>query len=335
MTLQLYKLLIIITFSLSFSFPFYPAFGQAPRQLNVLIDKTGGSCPQSIAIFDGLRLTLQFPSKVRVAVPSHDHMLDIFISGRLIVINPSQKRRKDRQQVTLTTELSSHQAFICQFEIFDQTQLREHNKPLELIRVQNRQAQELIEAEAIELLSNYIERSSQFTFNSNKNSQKKNPLLTSPNELSTRLSSQSIKRIESWQKKLEQESIQKLLLASDFQVSSLPPLRAQENLIYIVIERVIRSQQNVFLRVKLRNRSQAMFELKQVKYSSSSLDLPNVLWSVTDQNQLIRQVLLKADEEAKYLSLKAPLDLLDSILSFISTDGRSIQVDMRAFNEFD
>ena len=78
-----------------------------------------------------------------------------------------------------------------------------------------------------------------------------------------------------------------------------------------------------------------MFELKQVQYSSSSLGLPTILWSVTDQNQLTRQVLLKAGEKAKYLSLKAPLDLLDSMLSFISTDGRSIQVDMRAFNEFD
>ena len=215
--------------------------------------------PQSIALFDGLRLTLQFPSKVRVAVPSHDHMLDIFISGRLIVINPSQKRRTDRKQVTLTTELSSHQAFICQFEVFDQSQLRELNKPLELIRVQSRQAQELIEAEVLELLGAYIEHSSHFAINSNE----KKTVLTSPNERSNRLSSKSIKRIESWQKKLEQESIQKLLLASDFQVSSLPPLRAQDNLIYIVIERAIRSQKHLFLRVKLRNRSQVCLNLSR------------------------------------------------------------------------
>ena len=134
---------------------------------------------------------------------------------------------------------------------------------------------------------------------------------------------------------MEKKSIQNLLLASDFQVSSPTPLRAQENLIYIVVERAIRSQQHLFLRVKLRNRSQATFELKQVQYSSSSLGLPNVLWSIADQNQPSHQVLLKAGEEARYLSLKAPLDLLSSVLSFTSTDGRSVKVDMRAFNEFE
>ena len=234
-----------------------------------------------------------------------------------------------------SAELNSHQAFICQFEIFDQSHLRKHQQPLELMRIQSRQAQELVEAEALDLLNAYIERSSQFAFDKNKRPKKKALVLTSLSELKNRLSSKSIETIESWKKKLEQESIQKMLLASDFQVSSKPPLRAQENLIYIIIERVIRSQQHLFLRIKLKNRSQAMFELKQVQYSSSSPSLPNILWSNADTGQLISQVRLNAGEEAKYLSLKAPLDLLNYILLFTSTDGRSIQVDMRAFNEFE
>ena len=167
------------------------------------MDQTGGSCPQSLALFDGLRLTLQFPSEVRVAVPSHDHMLDIFISGHLIVINPSQERRKDRQLVTLTAELSSHQAFICQFEILNQLQPKGHERPLELLRVQNRQAQELIETEALNLLNSYIERSSQFTISLHDDDTKKKTLnMKGSSELTNRLSPKSIKLIESWRKRV-------------------------------------------------------------------------------------------------------------------------------------
>ncbi|MAD61213.1 MAG: hypothetical protein CMH49_06870 [Myxococcales bacterium] len=308
---------------------------RAPKQLSIPMNQTGGSCPQSIALYDGLRLTFQFPSKVRVAVPSHDQMIDIFISGRLIVINPSAERRSDRNQVTLTTELDSHQAFICQFELFAQSELREQNQPFELVRIQDQNAQEAVESKALNLLGAYIReslnrRSDSVADSVSKNIQNKKT--TQPEEI---ISKKGIKLIKSWQQKLAQHSIQGLLQASDFKVSSLPPLRAQDHLIYVVIERVIRSQQRLFLRIKLLNRSQNLFELDQIYSESSSQALPSILWSTDNQEQLLKKIQLQAGEKAQYMSLTAPLDLLQSVrLSFASLDGRVVTVDMSSFNEF-
>ena len=308
---------------------------RAPKQLSISMDQTGGSCPQSIALYDGLRLTFQFPSKVRVAVPSHDQMIDIFISGRLIVINPSAERRSDRNQVTLTTELGSHQAFICQFELFNQSELREQNQPFELVRIQDQNALEAIESKALNLLGAYIRKSLSRRSDSKADSVSKNihnEKITKPEEM---ISKKGIKLIKSWQQKLAQHSIQNLLQASDFKISSFPPLRAQDHLIYVVVERVIRSQQRLFLRIKLLNRSQGLFELDRVYYESSSQALAKVLWSIDHQEHLLKKVQLQAGEKAQYLSLTAPLDLLQSTkLSFASLDGRVVKIDMSSFSEF-
>lgn len=318
--------LLLITWQLSFA--------KAPKQLSVPMDQSGGSCPQSIALYDGLRLTLQFPSKVRVAVPSHDQMIDIFISGRLIVINPSSKRRVDRNQVTLTTELSSHQAFICKFELFTQSQLREQGKPVELIRIQSRQTQEILEIEALNLLGAYLEDNLTQKTGARLGSESRKPRNQKPNAAKKTWSPRSLKLLESWQKRVAQHSIHKLLVAPDFQVSSQPPLRAQDHLIYVVIERIIRSQQRLFLRIKLYNRSQAVFELDRVYYDSSTQLIPQHLWSIDSQKQAIKSLRIKAGGQAQYLTLTAPLDLLRATLSFASLDERVVKVDMTSFSEF-
>lgn len=338
LTLRLLLLPLLLPLLLLFGFGLAQhTFAQAPKQVQFMLGDDGGSCPNSIALYDGLRLTFQFPSKVRVAVPSHDQMIDIFISGRLIVVNPSSNRRSDQSQVTLTTELSSHQAFICKFTLFDQQALREHDQPIELIRVQSQQGQKRIESEALELLAMYMKQSALSSQTQTQSSSTLSPFLSKQ-----ALSKQAQVFIASWQANIEQQHIQRLMTARDFELSANRPVRAQEHLIYVVIERVIRAHHLLHLRVKLQNHSQKNFELYQVysqpKNINKSSTLPTFptasLWSINQPNQIVKTLNLKAGDGAHYLSLSAPQSVLkDSLLIFRSTDGRSIHIDMSEFDE--
>ena len=105
--------------------------GKPPHQLTFSISTQEGSCDRSIALYQGERITLKFPQKVQVSVPSHDQLVKLFISGRLVVVNPLTRRlpqdtsRSGFPAVSVTTELVSGETFICRFEILPRINLRE------------------------------------------------------------------------------------------------------------------------------------------------------------------------------------------------------------------
>ena len=286
---------------------------QPPHQLEFWLDDGGGACNQNIALYDGLRLTMQFPDPVRVAVPSHDQVVDLFISGTLIVLSPHRDRIHQQQKISMTAQLKSGHAFICTFDILPKRLLRDHSTPVELIRVRSKTQLRQAQSTAFHLLSDYL-------------SSQSHPSTPPSTALST--------LIDQWTDRINEYSRLDLLSADDFKVSSSTPVRAQKHLIYVTIDRIIRSRKMLYIRILLHNRSQAVFQLKKVHYFPKGQAISKVLWPPEDSHQLTTPAVVEAKRQPQVISLSAPTTLLtESPLYFTGIDGRSIPVMMDSFEE--
>lgn len=306
-------LFFVLLLSLLQSIEAISLFAKPPHQLEFYVDDTGGACHQSIALYDGLRLTMQFPHPVRVAVPSHDQVVDLFISGTLIVLSPNQNRAQTQHKISVTAELDNGHAFICTFDLFTRAQLREKSAPVELIRIRSKSQRHQIQSTAIHLLSEYL------AHHTHKS-------ITQSSALSA--------IIETWANKISEQAKLDLMSTTHFHVSSPIPVRAQKHLIYVTIERVIRSDTALYLRVRLHNRSQTAFQLKKIYFFPKGQDKAQMLWP-TEHNMASRSAIsIEAGRHPQVISLSAPISILnDSPIYFTSVDGRSIPVIMSTFSE--
>lgn len=290
------------------------SYAKPPHQLEFLLSDSEGACQQSVALYEGSRLTMQFPNKVRVAVPSQDQLLDIFISGSLIVINPTQGRIQAQNKVSLTAELNNGRAFICTFDLFPKRALRESSAPVELIRVKSSNQLRKAESDSIDLLIKHLDPSTQQDQNTHS------PHLAMA--------------VHQWNQRVIDQSRYSLMSAEDFQISSLTPVRAQSHLIYLIVERVIRAQQTLYLRVSLQNRSQETFYLRQIHYFPKGSVKSRILWGMGQVDQHPKTVSVQANDPPILIGLSAPLSLLSgSPLYFTSINGRTIALHMQSFSE--
>jgi hypothetical protein len=290
------------------------SYAKPPHQLEFLLSDSEGACQQSIALYEGSRLTMQFPNKVRVAVPSQDQLLDIFISGSLIVINPTQGRIQTQNKVSLTAELNNGRAFICTFDLFPKRALRESSAPVELIRVKSSNQLRKIESDSIDLLIKHL------TLSTQQDQASHSPHLATV--------------VHQWTQRVIDQSRHSLMSAEDFQISSLTPVRAQSHLIYLIVERVIRAQQTLYLRISLQNRSQETFHLRQIHYVPKGSTKAHILWGMEQIDHPLKDVIVQADDPPILIGLSAPLSLLSgSPLYFTSADGRIVALHMQSFSE--
>ncbi len=317
--------------------PHQQALAIPPRQLELMIDQKGGSCPQPVALYQGRRLIIQLPEEIRVAIPSRDHLLEVFISGRMVVVNPQRLdptalKARGVSSVSLTVELTSGQTFICALDVLPIPELREPLTPIELIRVQAQRSQQRIESASIDLLNKYLSHGDIPHQLSNPSSSKEEaPHLQN--------------RVRSWRKKTVDQAFTRLLSAEDFKVSDHTPVRAQQHFIYLTIERVIRAQQRAFLRVKLHNRSQTQLSLSRVYYYPRGEAKSVTVWaSSTDEysgnqeNHEIRSTappyLFEVDSPPRWLGLIVPLEIVKGApLHFESSDGRTVSIELSDFSE--
>ena len=297
--------------------------GKSPQQLTFSISAQEGSCDRSVALYQGERITLKFPQKVQVSVPGHDRLVKLFISGRLVVVTPLSQQPPGRSRsgfpaVSVTTELVSGETFICRFDILPRVNLREGDQPVELIRVISVQEERRREDEAITLIQSRLQRLRQ-------------------NYPESQVDSHQYSRLDQllqhWQKQVSQDAIHKVFGSPHLILSSPTPLRAQEHLIYITIERVMVSNDLVYLRIGLRNHSQERFVLHRIFYIPPDEKRAMTLWT---PSHLPDGATISAppNGQEKLLVLTAPLHILQSQkLVFEGEDRRNISIDISAINE--
>ena len=308
------------------------SLAKPPKVLNLTMSRQSGSCHSSIALYEGARIIMQLPHAVRVAIPSKDHLVDIFVSEQLVVLHPSAQHRshthKIPETVSLTLELSTGATFICSFELFKRNELLDPTSLIELIKVHAADELRQAESAAIDLLQGALTRDLS------------NTPKTDISEASTKSLTSLNKMIISWRKRLKRQIIENMLMADDFKVSSITPLRAQEHLIYITIERAITAQKELSFRAILHNRSQAPFELSRVYFFERASAQPSEVWprrlqdvmsdTLNDQSKV---VLISGQSPLK-LAFTAPITALTgSPLYFESRDGRTIAVQLSQLTE--
>ena len=298
-------------------------------QLTYLISERDGSCAQPVILKRGNRVTLNFPSPVRVSVPSRDQRVNLFISGRLVVVSAmgsashagerSHKRTERSAQVSVTTELKSGETFICDF-VIPSRDAKLHESSIKLIRVLSAETERLRERDAVRLIKQRMS------------------VLRSSDDQTQHSSYQELDQaLKTWRELAMAESLHQALGSNHFQVSDPRPLRAQEHLIYITLERVIISETRIYLRALLRNHSQDTFELKEVFYTRADRAQPVVIWR-RDQRSESRNVFtplsVPADAQSYPMLLTAQRELLTSdALVFVGDRGRDITLKLEAFDE--
>lgn len=297
----------------------------SPRQLTFSISAQEGSCDRSVALYQGERLTLKFPQKVQVSVPSQDQLVKLFISGRLVVISPldtphteGQKRLKF-PSLSVTTELLSGETFICRFTILSRNRLREGDQPVELIRVISAHAERRREDEAIKLIQERL------TAHNQTSGTRRGHHITDHTRLD--------RLLKHWRKRISEETMQQVFGASHLTISSATPLRAQEHLIYVTIERVMVSQDRVYLRMSLRNHSQERFNLHRIFYIPPDESRAMTLWSLSLSSDG-HQVSLPPNGRARVMVIESAINILRSKrLVFEGEDHREVSLDLSELDE--
>lgn len=317
----------LIIMSVLTGISFQIAAAKPPRQVEILMTKDGGACESPIALYEGERMILQLPSEVRVAIPSKDGLIDVFLSEQMVVVNPtshSLRKEQDERRVTLTFELASGATFICTFELLSRAELLDPHATIELIKVRKTNERLNAERSAIELIERALHED---------RSDRKGE--------STQLQSTPLNEIlSSWRDRVKDQALQELLSAHDFRVSSSTPLRAQDHLIYVTIERAIISRSQLYLRARLQNRSQDPFELISIYYFIGGSSNKIQIWprETLDSapEKLSRQLTssLTRGTAPIYLGLISPLNALSSSgLYFEASDGRTVKVKISELTE--
>ena len=298
--------------------------GRSPQQLTFSISAQEGSCDRSVALYQGERITLKFPQKVQVSVPSQDQLVKLFISGRLVVISPLVQPQPHTQStsgfpaLSITTELVSGETFICRFEVLPRGHLLEGDKPVELIRIISAREERRQEDEAISLIQRRLKRLRQ---------PQSEPRDTNDNY--ARLD----RLLEHWQKQHSRDVIHQVFGASKLMLSSPTPLRAQENLIYITIERVMLSNEQAYLRVSLRNHSQERFNLHRVSYIPPDQSSSITLWT-SSQVREGERISAPPNGQEQVLVLQGPINLLKSESLIFEEEGqRDVSINLSMMTE--
>ena len=298
------------------------------KEVEFVLAPSGGACTQTIALYEDTRLTIQFPQAVRVAIPSVDDSLELFINESLIVISPKKDLFNHhstppspshfKKTVSITTELQSGQAFLCTFDLFPKSILKDQTQNIELIRIRYQSQDEKVESKAIRLLNRYMSNLIDHDVLKLKDFAQTSPHLH--------------QRITQWRNEISTNAISTFLNAPDFKVSSLPKLRAQNHLIYINIERAIKSNDMLYLRVSLQNRSQAQFTLKTISAQPLNRDeKETLLWSKQVGQSPLQ---LRVGHAPTLMSLQLPYPLAKNcLLHFQSSNGRQVSLDLTQFTE--
>ena len=304
--------------------------GRKSAQLTYLISERDGACAQPVILKRGDRVTLNFPSPVRVSVPSRDQRVNLFISGRLVVVSAatsaghaakrSHKRTEGSAQVSVTTELKSGETFICDFVIPSSDDQRHRERSIKLIRVLSAETERLRERDAVRLIK-----------------QRMNVLRSSDDQTQHSSYQELDQALKTWRELAMAESLNQALGSNHFQVSDPRPLRAQEHLIYITLERVIVSETRIYLRALLRNHSQDTFELKKVFYTRADQAQSVVIWRRDQRSDALNiptSLSVPADAESYPILLTAQREFLTSDeLVFVGDRDRDITLKLEAFDE--
>lgn len=284
----------------------------AAAQLHFSLSHRHGSCDRPVPLMREQRITLHFPRPVRVALTSSEAELSIFISGRLVVVHALSRSEKGALDapsvVSVTTELESGESFICQFSL-TQTSQPQEQRPIELIRVSDQ---------------SWIDRTKKQVLEELK------AILSGRSSMADKEVSQAL---EEWRKQERSLALLSIMGAPDLQISDHTPLRAQDHLIYVTLERAIIAQQELVVRFSLHNRSQDEFALKQVEYIPAPDAQPISMWSQRIDDSPTPMI-LKPNGERQLLSLAVPrAALFNGEIQFISTDGRKVHLELTSLEE--
>ena len=272
--------------------------------LELWIGEGASQCPKSLSLAPDRQLMLELPEEAQVAAPTRQGVLRVHIAPQLVVIEPLNPNRwRDAPPVGLSVVLAGGGRIYCSF-----APPAEGAEPPRVSIVRFRVTEPALKArrEALSLLKEAGELSEQGDVDG--------PLALQ--EISRSLKELSV----AGQERLNLRALSTQAL----ELSRLPPVRAQEGLIYLTLTQRFSLGDRLWVRASLHNRSQPRFELQ-------SLTLTPHGGQPLELNYEPREIIAPPDGRARFLAFSLPLRVLKSAerpptLTLNSRDGRSLSL---------
>ena len=294
----------------------HPLWAQpAPSHVvNIWLSEKQARCPQQIPLSAEGQLLFELPFNVKVAAPTEPSLVQVHIAPQLVVVRVREPKAWGASLgVGLSFVFEQGGTLYCDLTPTPQGALKLKATPQEprnlVVRVRELEPALKQERAALELLERVAlgEPSAQGAEVS----------------LAERELQQSLERLKAqW---LE-ETLLSELARRPLTLSQAPPIRAQDNLIYVTLTQRFWLQTYTWIRVELINRSQPSFELSELTLEREGR-APHVV------TRRPSQLTLPPDAQPRALSLSLPRALLSDhtlapTLVFKAKDGRVVRVSL-------
>ena len=268
------------------------------------------SCDAPLDFGEGGRLTFELPRPALVAAPSRGGALQVNIAPRLVVVRPRDPAGWARERpVSLSIVLEGEQSLHCRL-----APRAAEPRALQADRVRVAPLAEHLAARraALEVVRALLDE-----------------VATEGDvgaaELATDLAlptAELERAARALRDRWEARGALRVFAARELKVTELPPLRAQEGLIYLTAERLTRAGGEVWLRATLESRSQPSFTLDRLELHPRDARLrPRrlELWPA--------DLTARPGEGARPFAARAPLShALGGELRAVSRDGRAVSL---------
>lgn len=264
------------------------------------------SCDDPLDFGDERRLTFELPRPALVAAPSRGGALLIDIAPRLVVVRPRDPEGWARgEAVSLSIVLEGEQSLHCRLA---PRATEPRARRVERVRVSPLAPHLATRRAALELLRGLLDEAA-----------------TAPDELDHALPTAELSRAaRELRGRWERLGALRAFGARELTLTPLPPLRAQEGLIYLTAERLARSDGEVWLRATLESRSQPAFTLKRLELRPHAPQLRPLTLEVWPA-----EVTARPGEGPQPFSARIPLThALGAHISAIASDGREVSLSL-------